>query len=75
MPPPSFMRLASLERGIAIICSYQRLVRSTNSSISLSRRSTTGSNFWSLLTQQKLNWKPTGPGLIADLDRMDYAQA
>jgi nucleoside-diphosphate-sugar epimerase len=27
------------------------------------------------LTQQKLNWKPTGPGLIADLDRMDYAQA
>ena len=27
------------------------------------------------LTQQKLNWKPTGPGLIADLDGMDYAQA
>lgn len=27
------------------------------------------------LTQQKLNWKPAGPGLIADLDRMDYAQA
>ena len=27
------------------------------------------------LTQQKLNWKPTGPGLIADLDRMDYTQA
>jgi nucleoside-diphosphate-sugar epimerase len=27
------------------------------------------------LTQQKLNWKPTGPGLIADLDGMDYMQA
>jgi nucleoside-diphosphate-sugar epimerase len=27
------------------------------------------------LTQEKLNWKPTGPGLIADLDRMDYTQA
>jgi nucleoside-diphosphate-sugar epimerase len=27
------------------------------------------------LTQQKLNWKPTGPGLIADLDGMDYTQA
>jgi nucleoside-diphosphate-sugar epimerase len=27
------------------------------------------------LTQQKLNWKPTGPGLIADLDGMDYRQA
>ena len=26
-------------------------------------------------TQQKLNWKPTGPGLIADLDGMDYTQA
>ena len=25
-------------------------------------------------TQQKLNWKPTGPGLIADLDGMDYMQ-
>lgn len=25
-------------------------------------------------TQEKLNWKPTGPGLIADLDEMDYAQ-
>jgi nucleoside-diphosphate-sugar epimerase len=23
-------------------------------------------------TQQKLNWKPTGPGLIADLNGMDY---
>jgi nucleoside-diphosphate-sugar epimerase len=29
----------------------------------------------SALTQQKLNWKPTGPGLITDLDRMDYTQA
>ena len=27
------------------------------------------------LTQQKLNWKPTGPGVIADLDGMDYTQA
>jgi hypothetical protein len=29
----------------------------------------------SALTQQKLNWKPTGPGLIEDLDGMDYTQA
>ncbi len=29
----------------------------------------------SVLTRQKLNWKPTGPGLIADLDGMDYTQA
>jgi nucleoside-diphosphate-sugar epimerase len=29
----------------------------------------------SAVTQEKLNWKPTGPGLIADLDGMDYAQA
>jgi len=29
----------------------------------------------SKITQQKLNWKPTGPGLIADLDAMDYTQA
>jgi nucleoside-diphosphate-sugar epimerase len=28
----------------------------------------------SALTQQKLNWTPVGPGLIADLDRMDYAR-
>jgi nucleoside-diphosphate-sugar epimerase len=28
----------------------------------------------SALTRQKLNWKPTGPGLIADLDGMDYTQ-
>jgi nucleoside-diphosphate-sugar epimerase len=27
------------------------------------------------LTQQKLNWKPTGPGLIADLNGMDYTPA
>src|ERR1700733_8804577 len=27
------------------------------------------------LTQQKLNWKPTGPGVIADLNGMDYSQA
>jgi hypothetical protein len=26
------------------------------------------------LTQQKLNWTPTRPGLIADLDDMDYTQ-
>jgi nucleoside-diphosphate-sugar epimerase len=29
----------------------------------------------STITQQKLNWKPTGPGLITDLDGMDYTQA
>ncbi len=29
----------------------------------------------SAITRQKLNWKPTGPGLIADLDNMDYTQA
>src|SRR5580704_15903112 len=29
----------------------------------------------SALTQRKLNWKPSGPGLIADLDSMDYTQA
>jgi nucleoside-diphosphate-sugar epimerase len=29
----------------------------------------------SVLTQQKLNWKPTGPDLITDLDAMDYTQA
>jgi nucleoside-diphosphate-sugar epimerase len=29
----------------------------------------------SALTRQKLNWKPTGPGMIADLDGMDYTQA
>lgn len=29
----------------------------------------------SAITQQKLNWKPTGPGLIADLDAMDYSRA
>ena len=29
----------------------------------------------STLTQQKLNWTPTGPELLADLDAMDYSQA
>jgi nucleoside-diphosphate-sugar epimerase len=29
----------------------------------------------SALTREKLGWKPTGPGLIADLDGMDYSQA
>jgi hypothetical protein len=29
----------------------------------------------SSFAQQKLNWKATGPGLIADLDGMDYTQA
>jgi nucleoside-diphosphate-sugar epimerase len=29
----------------------------------------------SAITQHKLNWKPIGPGLIADLDAMDYTQA
>jgi nucleoside-diphosphate-sugar epimerase len=29
----------------------------------------------SAITQHKLNWKPTGPGMIADLDNMDYTQA
>ena len=29
----------------------------------------------SALTQEKLSWKPVGPGLIADLDGMDYTQA
>ena len=28
----------------------------------------------SAITQKKLNWKPTGPGLIEDLDGMDYSQ-
>lgn len=27
----------------------------------------------SLLTRERLGWKPTGPGLIEDLERMDYA--
>jgi nucleoside-diphosphate-sugar epimerase len=26
-------------------------------------------------TRKKLGWNPTGPGLIADLERMDYSQA
>jgi nucleoside-diphosphate-sugar epimerase len=29
----------------------------------------------SVITRQKLSWKPTGPGLIADLDAVDYTQA
>ncbi len=29
----------------------------------------------SAITRRKLNWNPTGPGLIADLDGMDYTQA
>jgi hypothetical protein len=29
----------------------------------------------SRLTRQKLNWTPTGPGLLADLDGMNNAQA
>ena len=28
----------------------------------------------SAITRQKLNWHPTGPGLIADLDNMDYTR-
>jgi len=26
-------------------------------------------------TQQRLGWHPTGPGLIADLERMRYSEA
>ena len=29
----------------------------------------------STLTQQRLGWRPTGPGLISDLDRMKYFEA
>ena len=29
----------------------------------------------SAITQRKLNWKPTGPDMITDLDNMDYSQA
>jgi len=28
----------------------------------------------SAITREKLNWKPSGPGLIADLDGMDYSK-
>jgi len=28
----------------------------------------------SAITRKKLGWKTTGPGLIADLDGMDYSQ-
>jgi len=27
----------------------------------------------SAITRQKLNWEPTGPGLIEDLRNMNYA--
>jgi hypothetical protein len=27
----------------------------------------------SALTQKRLGWQPTGPGLIADLERMKYS--
>jgi nucleoside-diphosphate-sugar epimerase len=27
----------------------------------------------SALTQQRLGWRPTGPGIIADLEQMDYS--
>ncbi len=27
----------------------------------------------SALTRQRLGWQPTGPGLLADLERMNYA--
>ena len=29
---------------------------------------------FSVITRQKLNWHPSGPGLIVDLDQMDYSQ-
>ena len=29
----------------------------------------------SAITRKKLGWKPTGPGLVADLDGMDYSKA
>jgi hypothetical protein len=29
----------------------------------------------SALTQERLGWHPTGPGLIADLEKMQYAEA
>jgi hypothetical protein len=27
----------------------------------------------SALTRQRLGWQPTGPGMLADLERMNYA--
>jgi nucleoside-diphosphate-sugar epimerase len=30
---------------------------------------------FSAITRQKLNWTPAGPGLITDLDNMEYTQA
>jgi hypothetical protein len=29
----------------------------------------------SALTQERLGWRPTGPGLISDLNRMQYFEA
>jgi hypothetical protein len=29
----------------------------------------------SALTQQRLGWRPTGPGLISDLEHMQYFEA
>jgi hypothetical protein len=29
----------------------------------------------SALTQERLAWRPTGPGLLADLDRARYVEA
>ncbi len=29
----------------------------------------------SAITQQRLGWRPTGPGMIADLDRMNYSES
>jgi hypothetical protein len=26
-------------------------------------------------TRERLGWRPTGPGMIADLERMDYSQS
>ena len=37
IPPPNFMRVIMVDRGSAIIWSYQRLVRSTKSNISRRR--------------------------------------
>ena len=28
----------------------------------------------SVLTQQRLGWRPTGPGLLADLNAMNYVE-
>src|ERR1700679_220717 len=47
IPPPNFMRVTIVDRGSAIIWSYQRLRRSTKSSISRKRSCTTGSTLLS----------------------------